>query len=49
MPSNDGNHTLMGNFSLKLTHTVLRRNKITYYTEEAMLEGIYENSNATFG
>lgn len=39
----------MGNFSLKLSHTVFGRNKTTDYTDEAIVEGILENSNATFG
>lgn len=39
----------MGNFSLKLSHTVFGRNKTTDYTDEAIVEGIVENSNATFG
>ena len=39
----------MGNFSLKLSHTVLRKNKTTDYSDEAILEGIRDNSNAVFG
>jgi len=39
----------MGNILLKLSHTVLRKNKTTDYSDEAILEGIHENSNAVFG
>jgi len=39
----------MGNISLKLSHTVFKRNQTTAYTDEAMVEGILDNSNATFG
>jgi len=39
----------MGNISLKLSHTVFRRNQTTAYTDEEIVEGILENSNAAFG
>jgi hypothetical protein len=39
----------MGNISLKLSHTVLRKNKTTDYSDDVILEGILENSNAVFG
>ena len=39
----------MGNISLKLSHTVFKRNQTTAYTDEAIVEGILDNSNATFG
>jgi len=48
-PSNDQNCTLMGNISLKLSHSVLRKNKRTAYTDKDIVDGICENSNVVFG
>jgi len=39
----------MGNITMKLSHSIFSKNNTTEYTDEAILEGIINNSNATFG
>lgn len=39
----------MGNISLKLSHTFFKKNKTTAYTDEAIVEGILDDSNEIFG
>jgi len=39
----------MGKKPMKLSHTIFRKNKTTDYSDEAILRGIRENSNAVFG